>query len=110
MNGKRKTAFMILCCLAVLIAVCAAFADQLHTRAENNRYMELRMQAIAADPDAVTVKDADGHVITDAFLSDHLEELQAGEYRPAIDEIRGNRYSFSISETPKNSPFLNAMS
>ena len=108
MHGKRKTAVVILCCLAVLIAICAAFADQLHTKAANDRFMELRMQAIAADPDAVTVKDADGHDITDAFLSDHREELQAGEYRPAIDEIRGNRYSFSISETPKNSQLLNA--
>ena len=107
MQRKGKIAVIILCCLALAL-ILFVVGDQLHTKAANDRFMELRMQAIAADPDAVTVKDADGHVITDAFLSDHLEELQAGEYWPAIKEIRGNRYSFSISVTPKNSQLLNA--
>ncbi|MBQ6537012.1 MAG: hypothetical protein IJI40_09590 [Firmicutes bacterium] len=107
MQRKGKTAVIILCCLALTLVLCV-IGDHLHTKAANDRFMELRMQAIAADPDAVTVKDSDGHVITDVFLSDHLEELQAGEYWPAIEEIRGNRYSFSISVTPKNSQLLNA--
>ena len=106
MQGKRKTTVIIMCCLVLALVLCIV-GDQLHTKAANDRFMELRMQAIAADPDAVTVKDTDGRVITYAFLADHLEGLQAGEYWPAIEEIRGNRYSFSISETPKNSQYLN---
>ena len=105
MQKKGKTAVIIMCCLALALAICV-IGDQLHTKATNDRFMELRMQAIAADPEAVTVKDTDGRVITDAFLAEHLEELQAGEYRPAIEEIRGNHYSFSILETPKNSQYL----
>lgn len=106
----KKSYKWLLIIVGVIIVLGAAFfiGDRIHSQAANDQHMEQMMQAIAADPDAVTVKDSDGHVITDAFLSDHLEELQAGEYWPAIDEIRGNRYSFSISETPKTSPFLNA--
>ena len=115
----KKSYKWLLIIVGVIIVLGAAFfigdrlhlqaaSDRIHSQAASDQHMEQMMQAIAADPDAVTVKDSDGHVITDAFLSDHLEELQAGEYWPAIDEIRGNRYSFSISETPKTSPFLNA--
>ena len=108
MKKSYKWLFII---VGVIVVLNVAFfiGDRIHTQVANDQHMEQMMQAIAADPDAVTVKDSDGHVITDAFLSDHLEELQAGKYRPAIDEIRDNRYNFSISETPKNSQFLNAM-
>ena len=105
---KHYKWLLIIVGLIVVLNVAFFIGDRIHTQVVNDQHMEQMMQAIAADPDAVTVKDSDGHVITDAFLSDHLEELQAGEYWPAIDEIRGNRYSFSISETPKTSPFLNA--
>lgn len=102
-----KTVFVT---IAALLALKAAFllVDHIHTQAANDRHMEQMMQAIAADPDAVTVKDADGRVITDAFISAHLEEFEAGEYKPAIAEIRDNRYSFDVMETNRNAPFLNA--
>ena len=105
---KHYKWLLIIVGVIVVLNVAFFIGDRIHTQVVNDQHMEQMMQAIAADPDAVTVKDSDGHVITDAFLSDHLEELQAGEYWPAIDEIRGNRYSFSISETPQTSPFLNA--
>lgn len=107
---KKHYKWLVIIVGAIIVLNAAFFiGDRIHSQAANDQHMEQMMQAIAADPDAVTVKDSDGHVITDAFLSDHLEELQAGEYWPAIDEIRSNRYRFSISETPKNSQFLNAM-
>ena len=107
---KKRYKWLVIIVGAIIVLNAAFFiGDRIHTQAAANQNMEQMMQTITADPDAVTVKDSDGRVITDTFLHDHLEELQAGKYRPAIDEIRDNRYNFSISETPKNSQFLNAM-
>ena len=107
---KKHYKWLVIIVGAIIVLNAAFFiGDRIHTQAAADQNMEQMMQTIAADPDTVTVKDSDGRVITDTFLHDHLEELQAGQYRPAIDEIRDNRYNFSISETPKNSQFLNAM-
>ena len=107
---KKHYKWLVIIVGAIIVLNAAFFiGDRIHTQAAADQNMEQMMQTIAADPDTVTVKDSDGRVITDTFLHDHLEELQAGKYRPAIDEIRDNRYNFSISETPKNSQFLNAI-
>ena len=107
---KKHYKWLVIIVGAIIVLNAAFFiGDRIHTQAAADQNMEQMMQTIAADPDTVTVKDSDGRVITDTFLHDHLEELHAGKYRPAIDEIRDNRYNFSISETPKNSQFLNAI-
>ena len=97
----------VLLTIAALLVLKAGFllVDHMHAQAAADQKMEQMMQAIAADPDAVTVTEAQRDV-TDAFLNAHLEELQAGNYREAIDEIRENQYTVGLATTPKNRDIL----
>ena len=109
---KHKMLRAILGVVLVIAILTTVFfiVDSIVTKQKNYDLMVARMQAIAADPSSVTIKTSNGKGgmidITDDFLSEHLGELENGNYDSAIDEIRENRYTFSISLNEKTREYL----
>jgi hypothetical protein len=104
---KKRNVVLIIVALFLIIPLAIDVISILDRYPSDNRYEEI-LQAIVASPDEVVLKQNELDITSD-FLDKYKTPIENGNYSEAIDFLKKNGISITISINGSNEFLLDGM-